>query len=184
MRARNYKPIGVPIKLHLEFDQMTVGELSSILRQWQAILRSVWRESYEIQFSGKAPTARLLTISTSTRNSCDLVSDFAIHTLNFSTILFGPVATWPSVVGSAYDYLGLVWSQRREQSEHDDLGHVFIKGGQSPELQVKARALRDSKAGPRIETLWKTATSGSIGIVAEVLGDQRDDSSPKRKRRR
>ena len=172
MRNSNYKPIGVPINLHLEFDQMTVGELSSILREWQALLRSAWREWYEIQYSGKAPTARLLAVSASTENSLDLLSDLAIPTLYFTTQVLGPAKDWPAVVGSAYHYLHSVWSQKERRYEDGDFRHVYIRGGFTLELLVDRASLKDSETGERIEKLWKIANSGFIDMTVEEQDDQ------------
>lgn len=161
MKFTNYESIDEPIRLHLEFDQITVGKLSSILGQWQVVLRSAWRESYELQLVGRAPTARVLTVSTSTKHSFDLIAEFVI----LSTSFLGPIYNWPSLVRTAYGYLGSVWLLKERQSEREDSGHAFIRGVQSAELDVPIDALKDSGTGQRIERLWEIANRGSINIT-------------------
>ena len=85
MKATNFVQIGTPIKLHLEYDKMNVGELSVILRNWQALLRSVWLESYRIQRNAMPPTTRVLTSAASTEHSFELVSEYAIPALVIAT---------------------------------------------------------------------------------------------------
>ena len=177
MRSTKYESIEVPIRLHLEFNQMTVGELSSILRQWQALLRSAWRESYELQFTRRVPTARVLTVSASTKRSFDILSEFAIP-LQLSTAFLGPVYNWPYLARAVCGYLGSVWPPKTQHLDREDSGHVFIMGGQTPVLDVSADDLKDTETGQRIERLWEIANSGSIKIIVEAPSDQSGHSPP------
>ena len=79
MKSTRYVAINTPIKLHLEYSKMTVGELSNILRHWQALVRAVWREAYELEHGAKAPNTHVMTVASSTENSFDLISDFALQ---------------------------------------------------------------------------------------------------------
>ena len=169
MKSRNYQPIDAPINLHLEYQFMTLGELSGILRDWQAILLSGWKKSFELQdFSSQLldlsspPSTRILTVSGSTERSYDIVSNYAVMGLTVSSAIFGPVTTWPSVAKTAYAYIHSIWTQKRL---HGDRNHLFIKGGSSPEIWASYEVLRDPETGPRIERLWKRATSGEIKIT-------------------
>ena len=169
MKSKNYQPVDAPINLHLEYQFMTLGELSGILRDWQAILLSAWRESFELHdFSSEfqdfslPPSARILTVSGSTERSYDIVSNYAVQGLMVTSAIIGPVSTWPSMARAAYAYIHSIWTQKQQ---HGDRDHLFIKGGSTPEIQVSYDALRDPETGPRIERLWKRATSGEIKIT-------------------
>ena len=176
MKSTNYRPIDVPINLHLEFDQITVGELSSILRQWQALLRSAWRESYEFHYSSRVPPMRLLAASASAENSFEILSDIAIPVLYFNVALLGPARDWPSVVRSSYRYLASVWLQKRRRFENIASGHMLMRGGDSPEIFIDIDILSDNETGQRIERMWNTANSGLIKMTVEVPSDRSDDS--------
>ena len=171
MKTTGYRPISVPIKLHLDFDQMTVGELSNILRQWQALLRSAWRESYELVYSPRVPTVRLLTVSASTENSFDLLSDFAIPAVLYTTAVAGPILEWPSVARTAYYYLASIWEPKGERYQADDSRHIVIIGGDTPAMRLPVAALGDTEVGERVENLWSTANSGEINITVELPED-------------
>ena len=168
MRTRGYQPISVPAKSHLDFDQMTVGELSNILRQWQALLQSAWRESYELAYSSRAPTMHLMTVSASTENSFELFSDFAIPAVYVANVILGPVKDWLPAAMNAYRYLASAWESRSRQPLAESSGHVLIRGGDSPEMMVPVSALRDTEVGPRVETLWSIANSGLIKVTVEL----------------
>ena len=169
MRSTRYDPLDTPIKLHLEFKQITVGEISSVLRQWQAILRSAWREAYELQFSGSVPTARIIAVSVSTEHSLDILSDIAIPALHLSVATIGPIKDWRTVTRSAYGYLNSVWSQKAEEEYGAPSQTMRMRGGDVPELDIPVDALRDSKTADRIETLWRIANSGEIDITVEAI---------------
>ena len=52
MRTENYRQIEAPVKLLLEFEHLTVGELSNVLRQYQALLPAAWRDTGRAQAHG------------------------------------------------------------------------------------------------------------------------------------
>ena len=166
MKSTSYKSINVPIRLHLEFDQITVGELSNILRQWQALLRAAWRESYEIHYGGSIPNARILVVSTSTKNSCDFVTDIALP-LSIGTSLIGPVKDWPTVAATAYHYLAAKWSTKRASNDVAASNHMYMRGGEDPEIIVSTDDLRDSVTGERIERMWNAANSGGLKMTVD-----------------
>ena len=173
LKSTSYKSIDAPIKLRLEFDVTTVGELSSILRQWQVLLRTAWRESYEINYQGSAPNARILVSSASTENSFEILTDIALPL----AAIFGPVKEWPAVARTAYHYLASVWSEKEDQDYTIDSDHVYVRGGETPEIRVSAAALKDSETGQRLERMWEIANSGAIRLTVEELDDE-DDQSP------
>ena len=179
MRSTNYIPIEAPINLHLEFDQMTVGELSNLLRQWQALLRAAWLESWELGFSGRAPTPRLLVVSASTESSYNILSDIAIPALYFTTSVLGPIVQWPSVGRQAYGYLGSMWRSREKlRSEREESERVFIMGRDMAVFSASVDALRDSVVGPRLERMWDTANGGSVNMTVEVPGVEPEELPP------
>ena len=116
LRSRRYRSIDAPIKLKLEFNEITVGELSSLLRQWQALVRSAWRESYGLSNSGRVPTARILVVSASTENSFEILTDIAIP-LSIATAFMGPFKDWPRIARTAWSFLELAWTERTDRSD-------------------------------------------------------------------
>ncbi|MCY4580340.1 MAG: hypothetical protein OXD31_15015 [Chloroflexi bacterium] len=175
MKSTRYESLDVPIKLHLDFTKITVGELSNIMRDWQALLRCVWRESYALQYPGRIPSPRILVVTASTENSFEIISDIAIHTLFFGTAFLGPVRNWPNVAKQAHGYLREVWLQKAARSGSSVGNHVYMRGGDSPEVIATIDALQDSEAGARLERMWDRANRGEIELTIEELDDDNDD---------
>ena len=148
MKTKSFRSIDVPIKLRLEFDDITLGELSNFLRQWQALLHAAWRESFELSDLGRAPRVHILVASASTENSFDILSYIALHSDYFEAV-FGPVKDWASSVRHVLSFLGLVWSRREARIARDDSDRLYIRGGDSPEMSVGVDILRDSEAARR-----------------------------------
>ena len=167
MRTENYRQIEAPVKLLLEFEHLTVGELSNVLRQYQALLRVAWRDTGRAQ-AIRTPPVRLLTVSTSTDHSFDLISEFAIPALHFSTSLFGPVISWPSFANSTFQYVIAAWSRLARNPEARRSGQVFIKGVGGTELHVPVSALQETNTARSIENLWAIAHRGRISVTLEL----------------
>lgn len=176
MKSTSYKSIDVPIRLHLEFDQITVGELSNLLRQWQALLRAAWRESYDLRYPDHPiPNARILVVSTSSESSCDFVAVIAVH-LPVVTSLIGPVRDWPALATAAYLRIGEVWSAKTARDDSAASNHLYMRGGETPEISVNAEDLGDPETGPRIERMWNTANSGGVGMTFDGPNEDDEDS--------
>ena len=171
MKSTRYAAVNAPIKLHLEYGNMTIGELSNILRHWQALLRAVWRESYEIQHGVKPPNARVLTIATSTENSLDLISDYAIQWAFIVNLILGPAVDWPGQARMAYAYLSLLWESEEEKRKGESFERVTITGGETPSLTFPARTLENEEAARRLRELWRVANSGNILVTFEEVND-------------
>ena len=191
MKSNRYEPLNTPIRLHLEYENLTVGELSGILRQWQVVLRSAWRETYVrqsnavdftdpegrfISFAAKesmyrgSTTARLLVVTTSTAHSFDILADFGLdRALLFSTAFLGPIVNWPSFVRVVYEYLRLIVEARLKR--YGDSGKVLIKGVGSTELQIHSDMLKDSDTADRVERLWEIANSGNVRMSIDMLDE-------------
>lgn len=170
MKSKDLISIGSPIKLRLEFDGVTVAELSNILRQWNALLRVAWRESYAIHYGGRAPNAHILVASASTENSFEVIADIALPLAANASIL-GPAIDWLTLARIAYGYLASRWREREEQREADVSSHLYLRGGETPELRVSTVVLANRKIGDRIERMWDTANSGGIRLTVEELDD-------------
>ena len=180
MKSSNYRPINVPLRLHLEYEQITVGELSNILRHWQALLRTAWRESFQLQYADKVPigvpTTRVLTVAATTENSFDLLSNFAIQAFIIGNIAVGPVVTWPDIVRGSYRYLSAVWERdSAEKYARETERLVFIKGGDTPELLVPLEALANRETGERLERLLAILAGGEITGTIEEESDNLDE---------
>ena len=177
MKSTDFKSIGAPIKLRLEFDETTVGELSNILRQWQVLLRTAWRESYEINYRVSPPNPRILVSSASTENSFEIITDISLPLTVVGGIL-GSDTDWVDVARTAYRYLASIWSEKKDDDYAEASDHVYIRGGKDPELIASPDALRDNETGERIERLWKTANSGGINLTIEEPDDEDEDALP------
>ena len=181
MRTRTYRPIEVPIRLHLEYNQITVGELSNVLRHWQVVLRSAWKESMQLKTSeempaGNVPTVRLLISSASTENSFDIITDFATRAVFLGSAVVGPLVRWPVIARNAYGFLFNIWEHNRdESSEYNGEPHLYIRGRNSQEMRVPAEILADSRCAEQVVKLWKIANSGDIKITVDETISQSDD---------
>ena len=179
MWSNAYSHMGVPIRLHLEFSQMTIGELSGVLATWQALLRAAWRESNELSLGRTGPQARMVVEATSAANSFDMVSDIAVN-LTTATALVGPVRDWPALARASYRYLGSVWreQERREpslasghalyaQDEVDMAGALYMRGGRVPELIVGTDSLAQRGVAEQVVRLWELANRGGITLTVD-----------------
>ena len=176
MRSTNYTQINEPIKLHLEYDKMTVGELSNITRQWQALLRVAWRESYEAEHGGTAPNARVLTVAASTENSFELISEYAIPTILFATVVFGPVVNWPGLARAAYTRIRnrLGGASEREPWSED---RIYMRAADR-EINLPADVVADDETTERIIKLLKTLNSGRIiGTIGDTNPSESEEDS-------
>ena len=179
MRTGNYRQIEVPLRLLLEFERLTVGELSNVLRQYQALLRLAWQDTCEDQDITTVPPVRLLTVSASTEHPIDLFAEFAIPALYFSTEVVGPVIHWPGIVHSTFQYIRAIWSGLTRRPEARASGQIFIQGGETPQLTVPVSALMERDVANRIQDLWRTAQSGAITVTLELPdGDERATYRP------
>ena len=177
MRATNYMALNAPIRLHVEYGKMTVGELSNILRHWQALLRAVWREVYEQQYRVKAPNTHVLIVASSTGKSLDLVSDYAIYALLLANPIVGPVTDWPRQARAAYAYLSLIWTAGKKEYLNVGQERVTIMGGDRPAMTFPSHMLENEEIAGRLESLWKIANSGDMSFTVEEP-DESDTNDP------
>ena len=171
MKSTNYAAINAPIKLHLEYSKMTIGELSNILRHWQALLRAVWREAYELQHGAKAPNTHVLTVASSTENSFDLISDYALQTAFIVNLVLGPVTDWPRQARIAYAYLSLIWETESEERLEAGQERVTIIGGKTTAITFPPHMLENEEIAGRLAAFWRIANSGEISITAEEVNE-------------
>ena len=171
MKSTSYAAINAPIKLRLEYSKMTVGELSNVLRHWQALLRAAWREAYELQHGVKAPNTHLLTIASSTENSFDLISDYALQTAIIANLVLGPVTDWPGQARMVYAYLSLIWETEGEAHLEADQERVTIIGGDTPAITFPSNMLENEEIAGRLKAFWKIANSGDISISIQEVNE-------------
>ena len=171
MKSTSYAAVNAPIKLHLEYSKMTIGELSNILRHWQALLRAVWRDAYELQHGVSAPNTHVLTIATSTENSLDLISDYALPGAIIANLILGPVTDWPGQARIAYAYLSLLWETERGARPEEGNEHVTITGGKTPVITFPSHLLENEAIAGRLGAFWRIANSGNISFTVEEVND-------------
>ena len=184
MRSTRYEAINAPIKLHLQYNQLTVGELSNILRHWQALLRSSWRESYEFQHTVEAPDARVFTVAMSAENSVELISDYAVQALLVANLTLGPVTDWTRQARLAYAFLTRIWeAQATTRSETDDrvireTRAVTVTGGSEPAMTFPADMLENAETARRVVDIWRIANGGDIVMAIEDVDETVSDEEP------
>lgn len=194
MRSRSYRRIepAMAIRLSIEFDELTVGELSNILRQYQATLRTAWKiEASDLRMP-TVPGPRLLTGLVSSRNSLEIVTEFALHAAMLSNFFVGPVANWPDVVRGTFHRLQAATSRMRigarpagrrgaDPTDSDDSfdRRIVIQGGYRPRLELRdPSVLTEEPIARGVTELWRIAQGGQTDIILELLesDDQRDDT--------
>ncbi len=194
MKSTAHVAITAPIKLHLEYREMTVGELSNILRHWQALLRVAWREAYELQHGRRAPKPRVFTVAASTGNSFDLISEYALPWILIASQILGSATDWHRQARIAYGYLSHIWKIKsgeyveREPTleegfegelairENTDVGEqqVTIIGGDKPAITFPSHILDQSETSGRLLQFWKIANSGDIAATMQEIHDTND----------
>ena len=197
MKATNYTQINAGIRLHLEYDKMTVGELSNITRQWQALLRAAWRESYPTQAIPTEPlptalrptepiptppNARVIIITASTENSLELIAEYALITTTITAAVFGPMVDWPGLARAAYRHIQNKLEGSRETGSVRDEGRIYMRSGDR-EVNLPNQVLADDETGERARKLMETFFSGGIsGTIEEIdepdSGEHPEDTEP------
>lgn len=173
MKSTSYTRISATVKLHLEYNQMTVGELSNILRHWQALLRVAWMEVYESEHDHDAPKPRILISAASTDNSFDLISEYAIPTVMHSAAVFGPLINWPRQAITVYNFIKAKLQETKEARFNQNYDRVYLRVGDR-EIDAPVHALQDTTAGSRIENLLAIMVSGDVDMDIE-FDDHFDD---------
>ncbi len=161
-REEEYESVGYPIRLHLEFRTLTVGELGAFLIAYQAALRSSWDlagKTVDI-IALKRSDVRLNLASVSSQHSISIDATFAIQTLFVATAFFGPVKDWPSFTQLVFGYLGNALTH--SASEKGQADQILIRGGRDPMLVMPAHILQDERASRTVEKLWDVAQSKNI----------------------
>ena len=67
------------VRVHLEYEQMTVGQLGRYLDGWQALLRTAWREEAE-RLEGRHIPVRVFPARIATGESIDVLMEYAVKT--------------------------------------------------------------------------------------------------------
>ena len=175
MKSRQHEPVGLPIRLHLEYQRMTAAELSAILRQWQVVLRAVWVEAYlglgpypnkGVPFTRvpRSAAPRILVSALSDRESIDVWVEYAVRIgeqLAVPALFAGPVKDWPSVVRGVYAYLvSLLHSPAMNDR---DLARDYVSMETSHiKLVAPADVLWDGEAAKSLGMLMDRAMSGDL----------------------
>ena len=132
MRGSNFQPIEVPVGLFLEYDALTVRELSNLLSRYQTVLRSGWRAVVEPAAAagvlGNYPSPRILTTSMSSTHSMELIAEYAIPAVAIGNATLGPMVHWPNAVRTAVVYLLGVGSALRRVNLIDRKNGEFTPG--------------------------------------------------------
>ena len=103
-------------------------------------------------------------------------SPTSLYLYHITTSLIGPVKDWPTVAITAYHYLAAVWSTKKAQDDGVASNHVYMRGGEAPEIIVSADDLRDRVTGQRIERMWYTANSGGLRMTVDRPNEDVEES--------
>ena len=115
MRGRGYQPINVSIRLRLEFEHLTVAELSNILSNYQRMLRAAWRETLHDWQVEHSPSVRLVVSGASSGSSpVDIWVNYIIPGIHLGRALVGLIKDWPDFVKAIFNYVKKHWSVREK----------------------------------------------------------------------
>ena len=106
-------------------------------------------------------------MATSTGNSIDLISEYAIPAAIAANLIFGPVTDWPRQAKIAYTYLSRIWEREREERPELGNNQVTVIGGSTPEMSFPADMLENDSVARRLVEFWRIANSGDISMTVE-----------------
>ena len=174
MKSTAYTGIGAPIRLRLEYGNLTAGELGGILIQWQALLRRTWHSVYLQDYDAGPPTVRLFTKSVSSEHSIEIVTDFAILSgllqqgpeamvSAYHLLSEAPLREWSTFGRTVHAYLAKIWRVQQGRSESISYDNrIVIRGGQDPSISLHLDALEDKETAERLLKFWDTANRGNV----------------------
>ena len=154
MRQKQIRAVWRPLRLHLEFEKLSAGEVGSIMTAYQAPLRQAWRsEIRRLGISRPPSEPRVILTSLSTASSLDLLADYGLPALVVSTSLLGPVRNWPAIASGSLRYMAyeLTAIARREPGRQ-----MRIVGPAGTQLELPVDVLEDLDLARRAHRFWKT----------------------------
>lgn len=164
MRSGHYETIGAPVRLRIDYEVLTLGELSNILRRWQVLLRSAWKDNWLQRHGPEPPYVRVFTSTINSGSPIDLLSDFALP-LSIITAVFGPVIDWPSRGREAIDFL----SQRLRQQRELENDRIYLELGERPVMDFPARVTERTENTDNLIRIIEAARSGNFSLtIGEV----------------
>ena len=179
MRSSRYVGIDEPVNLHIGgYANITVGELSAIYREWQALLRHAWRAAWKETQGPECPTIHTLARSITSEKSIDLEAVYAVHEAAMATsLVLGPLVDWPTRVRTAYSYIvAHRYSLERQESVQKDDGDSGVEI-ETPHTRIRfpSRVLRDEEMTNRLQKLHRMAIAGDLQIKASLPKEQRNE---------
>jgi|SRR3990172_1223929 len=173
MRGPGYQAINVSIRLRLEFEHLTVAELSNILANYQRMLRAAWRETLHDQKVEKSPTVRLVVTGASSGSSpLEVWVNYVLPGIYLGSAMVGPVKDWPSIVKSIFDYVRELWWVLGQRPDDPLSDRVMITGGSHPQLNIPLSALHNRSTAREIQNLWSVAQKGRIKLTIKIDGTE------------
>ena len=179
MRSSRYIGIDEPVNLHIGgYANITVGELSAIYREWQALLRHAWKGAWKETQGSKYPTIHILAKSVTSEKSIDLEAVYAVHGAAMAAnLVLGPLVDWPTRVKTAYSYIVAHWDRLERQQESvqrgDGDGGVEIETPRT-RMRFPSHVLKDEEMTNRLERIHKRAIAGDLQIKVSLPKDQRN----------
>ena len=162
MKSGQHETIGAPIGLHLDYELLTLGELSKLLGQWQALLRCAWREHWRLRYGPEPPPVRVFTSSISTGNSIDVTSDFAMA-LSLITAVVGPPIDWPRRGREAFEFI----SHRLQRQQKVENDRLYMELGDQPVLDFPTHITESDETTERLVRIINAAKTGNIRMTAD-----------------
>ncbi|GEM_PF-4082264 len=172
MKQGTYQRINQTLRVHVQYEYLTLTELSNLIRAYESALLSLW-QSETRRFSSviQVPRAKLVVNEIHTGNSIDLLTQYAIPALYFTTAIAGPVYDWPGVVGHSFSRLCALL--RGYSNIPEMAGYVEIEGGTSPYARIPLAALADERITRRVMRLLREIKSTNVN--AEFTSDGVDE---------
>jgi len=105
MQRSDLVAVDAPVRFHLDYELLSLRELVSIVRYWDAAFRLSFRD--EARRRGKSRLPRLDTFArkVSTPSSTELVSDVVLAVTLF-TAIGGPVLDWRAITRASVRQIG------------------------------------------------------------------------------
>ncbi len=107
-RPKRFHPISHPIRLHLEFEELTGGQLAYYLNAWQALLNRAWQEYYAREFRQPAPRSHVIVTTGTSDKSVELCTLLAIP-VGLAQSFVAQNLNWQIVANGALHFLRSRW---------------------------------------------------------------------------
>lgn len=105
MRDDRIGVVDSPVRLYLEYEVITLGELASITRAWDVTIKAFFREEVRRRGTTRLPGLAMVARRVTTPSSSELIADVALAISVFNAV-GGPLVSWKAMVAASVSHLG------------------------------------------------------------------------------